>query len=212
MSSDPLETLPRSFYERDVHELARALLGCKLVRELDGERLVGRIIETEAYGGPHDPACHADSGNPTERTRSMFGPPGTAYVYQIYGMYHCLNVVAPAETKAAAVLIRALRPLRGLSRMARQRDLADRYTGEMPERVRKNLLSGPGKLCQAMAIDRELDGCELARGSLWLAPGEAPTERPVERTQRIGLNPETVGEAAEWPWRYVVADSAYLSR
>lgn len=212
--AEAAEPLSRSFYDRDKHTVARDLLGHRLVREIDDHRLAGRIVETEVYGGPDDRASHADSGEPTERTRSMFGPPGTIYIYKIYGMYHCLNVVVPAEAKAAAILIRALEPLRGLEAMAKRRGLADRYDESMTRTVKKNLLSGPGKLCQAFALDRALDGTALAGGGLWIASDTSTDPEPsrIESTPRIGLNPDTVGEAADYPWRYILADSPYLSR
>ncbi len=212
----PREPLPRSFYQRDKHELALALLGRKLVRQTDDQLLVGRIVEVEVYGGPDDPASHADSGTPTDRTETMFGPPGNAYIYTIYGIHHCLNVVAPARQKAAAVLIRALAPLEGLERMAHHRGLAD-YEGQMPRSIETNLASGPGKLCEAMAIAPSLDGTDLQSGDLWIARGkpfadqEADGER-IESTPRIGLNADTCGEATQWPWRYVDRHSAFLSR
>ena len=208
--------LPREFYHRDPHELALDLLGRTLVRRVDGELLAGRIVEVEAYGGPHDPASHGNSGEPTDRTRSMFGPPGTSYVYLIYGMYHCLNVVAPASEKASAILIRALEPQTGLETMAQNRDLGDDGADEMPLTVRKNLLSGPGKICQAMEIGTDLDGVPLRDSPLWIAPGEplsgTPREERIRSTPRIGLNRDTVGEAVDWEWRYVDAESDYLSR
>jgi len=167
------------------------------------------------YGGPHDPASHADSGTPTERTASMFGTPGDAYVYRIYGLYHCLNVVAPADEKAAAVLIRALEPLRGVESMAHDRGLVD-DDAPVPDAARTNLTSGPGKICQALRIDRSFDGTRLRGIPLWIAPGrpllEHRGEEGIEVTSRIGLNPETVGDAADWPWRYLDPRSEHLSR
>ena len=202
------------FYRREKHTVARDLLGRHLVRRLDDQMLVGRIVEVEVYGGPHDPASHGNSGEPTDRTRAMFGPAGTAYVYQIYGMYHCLNVVVPAEQKAAAVLIRALEPVEGLETMATGRGLTDKYDGEMTRSVRKNLLSGRGKICQALERDGRHDGIELDGQPLWIAEGRPVAEdgAAIETTERIGLNPDTVGEAVDWPWRYTLADSDYLSR
>ena len=210
---DAPSPLPRSFYERDKHAVARDLLGRRLVRRLEERLLIGRIVEVEVYGGPHDPASHGDSGEPTERTRAMFGPPGTSYIYQIYGMYHCLNVVVPAEQKAAAILIRAMEPVEGLEQMASGRGLTDKYDGAMTATVRKNLLSGPGKICQALHLDDRHDGLPLEEAPMWIAEG-APIEEAsaVEKTPRIGLNPDTVGEAVDWPWRYIAADSDYLSR
>jgi DNA-3-methyladenine glycosylase len=211
-----LEALSGDFYACDPHQLARRLLGRDLVRlDEQGGRLRGRIIEVEVYGHCHDPASHANTGVPTDRTSAMFGPPGTAYIYLIYGMYHCLNVVAPAGERPAAVLIRALHPLEGLESMARRRGLFERYDGQMPASVRRNLLSGPGKICQAMGIDLEHNEQPLGTGQLRLARGVPVESHPnstIACAPRIGLNPETVGEAADWPWRYGVSGSRYLSR
>lgn len=204
--------LPSDFFERDKFKIARDLLGHDLVRRVGGDLRAGRIVETEAYGGPDDPASHADSGEPTKRTASMFGPPGSAYVYSIHA-YFCLNIVAPAAQKAAAVLIRAVVPRRGLRGMLAGRGRFE--SGEddpWDESVVGELASGPGKLCEAFAIDRQLDGLQLPADELWIAEGPEVADEHVERTPRIGLNPDTVGEAVDWPWRWVVADSPYLSR
>jgi DNA-3-methyladenine glycosylase len=206
------DILPLEFFERDAHELARELLGHLVVRRTDAGLAAGRIVELEVYGGIDDPACHADRGTPTERTRSMFGAPGIAYVYRIYGMYDCLNVVAPrgAGGKASALLVRALEPVTGLEQMARRRGIE---TSEpLTKRDRRKLLSGPGKLCQALSIDRDLDGDDLQSDPLWLARGESVSPDAIERTPRIGLNPRTCGESTHFEWRYVVADSRFLSR
>ncbi|MFB6264462.1 MAG: DNA-3-methyladenine glycosylase [Bradymonadaceae bacterium] len=212
-TDDRRRKLPGEFFDRDEHELARELLGRDLVRRTDEGLLAGRIVETEVYGGRDDPASHADSGEPTERTRAMFDTPGTAYVYDIWGWF-CLNITAPAGEKPAAVLIRALKPLEGLAEMKRRRESVD--AGATPDGAAPtDLLDGPGKFCEAMAIDGRFDGRQLPDAELWIAPGEPVVERAepsIIRTERIGLNPETVGEAAEWPWRYVVEGSAYASR
>lgn len=214
--TDIEKPLSRGFYDRDKHELARQLLGRDLVRRVDETLLAGRIVEVEVYGGADDPASHANSGEPTERTAAMFGAPGTAYIYKIYGIYHCLNVVAPARQKAAAILIRALAPLSGREPMAEYRELSDTYTGQMPRSVEKNLLSGPGKICQALRVDTQLDGEALQSEPLWIAPGrpivEMDGEERIETTPRIGLNRETCGDCVDWEWRYVDGDSDFLSR
>jgi DNA-3-methyladenine glycosylase len=211
-----LRPLPLDFYERDPHDLACALLGRDLVRLTeDGTRVSGRILEVEVYGFDDDPASHANTGIPTDRTAPMFGDPGTAYVYQIYGMYHCLNVVAPAHIRPSALLIRALHPLEGLEKMAVSRGLSERFDDTMPLKVRKNLLSGPGKICQAMGIDCAFNQRPFDRGQLLLTEGVPVTQvddLSIASGTRIGLNPKTVGASHEWPWRYGIEGSKFLSR
>lgn len=211
-SDDLGTTLPADYFDRPKEELARDLLGCDLVRDTDDGLRVGRIVETEAYGGPHDPASHADTGEATARTASMFAAPGTAYVYSIHA-YYCLNVAVPAPEKAAAVLVRAAVPLAGHRGMVEDRGRFDPEEDDpWADDVVAELASGPGKLCEAFAIDRGFDGLRLPVDDLWIAEGTPIPDGRVETTPRIGLNPETVGEAVEWPWRWVVADSPFLSR
>lgn len=189
--ADGLLPLPRSFYRRPSVEVARDLIGRLLVRRLDGAALVGRIVEAEAYG-PDDPASHSYRGE-TPRNRSMFGPPGHAYVYRSYGVHHCLNAVSLPPT---AVLIRALEPLEGLERMSRRRGV------DHP----RLLCAGPGRLCQALGIDLSLDGMDLTAGEgLWIARGR-PAE-VVVATRRIGIS-----VAVDRPWRFVEAGSRFASR
>jgi len=138
--------LPRNFFEHDPEAVARAILGKLVVRSLDGEDLVGRITEVEAYLGLDDPAAHAFAGR-TERNAVLFGPPGFAYVYFIYGMHYCLNFSCQPEGHAGCVLIRALHPIAGIATMARLRGLP-------PSASPKALTGGPGKLCQALGITR----------------------------------------------------------
>jgi DNA-3-methyladenine glycosylase len=186
-----LRPLSRRFYQRDAVTLARELLGRLVVRELDGARLVGRVVEAEAYARD-DPASHAFRG-PTRRNASMFGPPGHAYVYVSHGIHHCLNVVA---RPGSAVLIRALEPLEGHEQMRRRRGLEADVL----------LCAGPGRLCQALGITLAEDGLDLTVGrELWLARGR-PVRDPAV-TARIGIT-----AAAEVPWRFVVAGSRYASR
>ncbi len=168
--------LPRSFFARDTLSVARELLGKRLVRSLDGERLSGLIVETEAYVGEEDSACHASRGC-TPRTRVMYGPPGHFYVYLIYGMYHMLNIVTAEKGQPEAVLIRALLPLEGIERMRANRG------GAPPAR----LTDGPGKLCQALAIDRTLNGVPVDGESLWLEEGPEVPEEEVRTSPRIGI-------------------------
>jgi DNA-3-methyladenine glycosylase len=189
--STGLRPLPRRFFDRTALDLAPDLLGRLLVREADGARLVGRIVEVEAYG-PDDPGSHSYRG-PTRRNASMFGPPGRAYVYVSHGIHHCMNVVGTAPT---AVLLRALEPVEGGEEMARRRRVRE-------ERL---LCAGPGRLCQALGITLAQDGVPLTRASgLWLAAGTPVDEVAV--TMRIGMRDE-VNRA----WRFVEAGSGYASR
>lgn len=184
--------LERSFFARDTLEVARDLLGRRLVRSLDGERLSGLIIETEAYVGEKDSACHASRGC-TPRTRVMYGPPGHFYVYLIYGMYHMLNIVTAAEGQPEAVLIRALLPEEGIEQMRRNR-------GGVPP---GKLADGPGKLCQALAIDRALNGLPVESDELWLEEGVKVPEQQVSTSPRIGIG-YAREEDQQHHWRFFV--------
>lgn len=186
-----LRPLSRRFYARDAVALAPALLGRLLVRELDGSVAVGRIVETEAYR-PDDPASHSYRG-PRRANRTMFGPPGHAYIYVSHGIHHCLNAVARPPS---AVLIRALEPVEGVDGMVRRRGLSDP----------RLLCAGPGRLCQALGITVAEDGHDLTEGHrLWIAPGR-PVAAPVV-TPRVGLS-----VAVEQPWRFVAPGTRFSSR
>ena len=193
-----MKTLPRSFYDRDTLEVARDLLGTYLVRRLDGAELVVRITETEAYVGAVDKACHAYGGRRTARTETLYARPGTAYVYLIYGMYHCLNFVTEPEGTAAAVLLRGVEAVAGADLMAYNRfgRAYDRLTADQ----RKNFLNGPGKVCRALALTRTHNGLDLtAGGELFLCAGEAPTGE-IHVGKRIGI--DYAEEAVDFPWRF----------
>ena len=189
----PSAPLPRSFYNRPTVEVARDLLGKILVHG----RTAGRIIETEAYLGSQDEASHAFRG-PTPRNRVMFGPPGHAYVYFIYGMYECLNFVCEPAGQAGCVLIRALEPIAGIATMRRRRPSAKR-----PE----DLANGPGKLTLAMGITRKLNGADLTASALQVR--RPPNEPAIEvlTTPRIGIT-----HCADWPLRFVIAGNRFVSR
>lgn len=189
-----LSPLPVSFYSQTVFAVARQLLGARLVRALNGDRLTGYIIETEAYAGESDLACHARAGR-TPRTEVMYGPPGHAYIYFIYGMHWMLNCVAEAEGAPTAVLIRALLPIEGLDQMAR---------GRITKRPQL-WTDGPAKLCKTLAIDGRLNGVDLTRpdGPLWIEPGQAIPDYQVIYGPRVGI--ENVPEPwRSQPWRYRV--------
>jgi DNA-3-methyladenine glycosylase len=172
--------------------VARELIGCRLIRILDGQRLSGIISETEAYIGEDDRACHAAVGR-TQRNVMMYGPAGHAYVYLIYGIHHCFNVVTEAEGFPAAVLVRGVQPAEGIERMGR------------PSRGRplKALTNGPGKLCQAFAIDLSLNGVDLVTGeAIFIEPGDPIDERRILTTPRIGVTGDNI--AINVPWRFVM--------
>ena len=193
-----MEKLRREFYGRDTLEVARDLLGKYLVRRLDGAELVVRVTETEAYIGAVDKACHAYGGRRTARTETLYAKPGTAYVYLIYGMYHCLNFVTEPEGTAAAVLLRGVEAVSGADLMAYNRfgRAYDRLTADQ----RKNFLNGPGKVCRALALTRTHNGLDLtAGGELFLCAGEAPTGE-IHVGKRIGI--DYAEEAVDFPWRF----------
>jgi DNA-3-methyladenine glycosylase len=156
-----------------------------------------RIVETEAYIGPEDPACHAAAGL-TRRTEHLFGPPGMAYVYFIYGMYWCFNAVTRERGHGAAVLVRAVHPLAGIDLMRLRRPRAHRD---------RDLTNGPGKLCLAMGIDGAMNGTSLRSGPIVIRAGEPVLDSDVVVTPRIGIT-----QAAEWPLRFLVRDDPYVSK
>jgi DNA-3-methyladenine glycosylase len=188
--------LERAFYERPTVDVARDLLGQILVSETPQGRTAGRIVETEAYLGADDPASHAARLR-TGRVAAMWGEPGIAYVYRSYGIHAMLNVVTEPSGATGAVLIRALEPLLGIELMRLRRDL-----GLEEERI---LCSGPGKLCQALAIGLDLHATDLVTGDrLWITPGESPGD--VSTSGRIGI---TRGQAH--PWRYWITGNPHVS-
>lgn len=193
--------LPRHFFSRDTLQVARDLLGQVLVRVLDGERLSGRIVEVEAYIGEDDLASHARFGR-TPRNEAMYGPPGHAYVYQIYGLHYCLNIVTEAEGFPAAVLIRALEPLEGLEQMRRRRGVEDPLL----------LTSGPARLCQAMEIDRRLDKADMCAPDavLFVEPGPPVPDDQVATGPRVGVQGDL--RARTVPWRFYIRDHPCVSR
>ncbi|MBT9331717.1 DNA-3-methyladenine glycosylase [Paracidobacterium acidisoli] len=193
-------TLPRTFYLRSPDIVARDLLGKLLVRRLDGELLTGRIVEVEAYFGLGDPAAHSASGK-TARNEVIFGPPGFAYVYFIYGMHYCLNISCEPEGQAGCVLLRALEPVGGLETMARLRGLA-------PHAKPRLLTSGPGRLCQALGITRAihnaLDVTDAESGLQVEEDGFFAGS--IMATPRIGIR-----KAAERPLRFLLEGNRFVS-
>ena len=192
--------LARDFYNRPALNVARDLLGCRLVRLQNGQRLAGLILETEAYQGEDDLGCHASAGM-TPRTAVMFGPPGHAYVYFTYGMHWMLNVVTGDIGTPAAVLIRAIHPVEGKDRMAENRPYNASQHG---------WTDGPAKLSQALQIQREFNTVDLCdqKSGLWIESGDPVSDEAVSRSARIGLNavPEPWRSI---PWRFLVDGRAH---
>jgi DNA-3-methyladenine glycosylase len=194
--------LPRQFYTRkNVLEIARDLLGKKLVvPQRNGARVAGFIVETESYRGPEDRASHAYGGRRTNRTETMYGIGGTAYVYFVYGMYNQFNVVTNVENVPHAVLVRALEPVEGIDVVRRRRRGRSEY----------ELTSGPGRLCLALGIDRRLDRADLLRDRVWIEEGVSISPRQIARGPRIGID-----YAEKWiekPWRFWVRDNPFVSK
>ena len=207
-----IRSLERSFFARDPRRVARELLGKVLVRQENARqkagrqttrmRLAARIVEVEAYLGENDPAAHSAAGL-TPRNAVLFGPPGYAYVYFIYGNHYCLNVSCDREGEGGGVLFRALEPLSGMEEMARAREITLRSPADWPR-----LTSGPGRLAEAFGITRARDnGCDLTspRGSLWIGD-DGYVARGIKATPRIGIT-----KAQEKPLRYILAGSPFVS-
>jgi DNA-3-methyladenine glycosylase len=194
--------LAREFYLRaDVLKVSKDLLGKLLVVPgPNGERVSGKIVEVEAYRGPEDKASHAYGGRRTKRTETMYGAGGVAYVYFVYGMYFQFNVVCNVTDVPHAILVRALEPVEGLELMRTRRH-------SHPDH---NLTNGPGKLCIAMGIDRELNGADLLGNRVWIENFETVSPRRIARGPRIGID-----YAEEWiekPWRFWIRDNPFVSR
>jgi DNA-3-methyladenine glycosylase len=190
--------LPRSFYERPTVSVAQSLLGKSLVHRTREGRIVGRIVETEAYVGQEDLACHASKGK-TLRNEVMFGAAGFAYVYLIYGMYHCLNLVTERVGYPAAVLIRAVEPVHGIHVMRKRRGI-DKDTW---------LTNGPGKLCEAFGIDRGLNGTDLCGNLLFVEDGVAGSVE-ITASRRVGV--DYAGIWKDRLWRFFIKNNAYVSK
>jgi len=190
--------LPRAFYARDTHRVARDLLGKCLVRRFDGQRLTGSIVEVEAYCGENDQACHASCG-PTRRNAPMYGPPGHTYVYLIYGMYCCLNVVTEQEGIPAAVLIRALEPIEGIAAMQQQRGTST------------NLTNGPGRLCQALRINRACNALDVCApdAPVWIEDAPPIVAAEIAQSPRIGVRGDEVARTCLW--RYYLRHNRWVS-
>lgn len=187
------------FFAKDTAEVAQGLLGKYLVRRIEGKLYGGRIVETEAYLGLTDPACHSFHGKKTQRTQTFYTSAGTIYVYLIYGMYFCLNFITGDESTPEAVLIRALEPLWGIEDMKKNRQVSSIVS----------LCNGPGKLCQAMSIDFAQNQTFLS-DSLNLYEAPPVPEQDIVASERIGLKPHL--DSSYWPLRYYIKNNPYISR
>ena len=182
-----MKQLPRTFYDRDTCLVAQELLGKWLVHKAEGVECIGKIVEVEAYLGEHDLAAHSSKGR-TQRTQTMFGPPGFAYIYLVYGVHHCMNVVTEREGHASAVLLRAIEPVKNL----------------------EGKTNGPGLLCRAMKIDRRLNAHDLLSDIFFIAEPESPGKISIVKRPRIG-----VGYAKHWVkrrLRFYIKDNPFVSR
>ena len=188
--------LATRFYDRATEQVARDLLGAVLECSTPDGITRGRIVETEAYLGPDDPACHAAAGL-TRRTKHLFGPPGISYVYLIYGMYWCFNAVTRERGHGAAVLVRAVHPADGVDLMRRRRPKVTKD---------RDLTNGPGKLCLAMGIVGSMSGTSLCDRPIVIRAGESVADEDVVVTPRVGIT-----QAADWPLRYLVRDDPFVS-
>lgn len=203
------QPLPQSFYEKDTEDLAYALLGVVLAHQTPEGLTAGRIVEVEMYRGSLDRAAHSYSGVATKRTRVMFGPPGHAYVYFIYGMHYCLNVVSAPEGKGEAILVRALEPLVGLDIMARRRNMA--LFNPSFSKDSQRLTNGPAKLAQALGINSRQYGWPLFESPLSLHQIEDPVSKTkIARGPRINVS--YAKEAADFDWRFWIRDNPFVSR
>jgi DNA-3-methyladenine glycosylase len=193
--------LPRAFYLQPTLRVARALLGKIVVRETAEGAAAGRIVEVEAYRGPTDRAAHSYGGHRSPRNEAMYGPPGRAYVYFVYGMHHCINVVTQGPGIPEAVLLRALEPLAGEALMRRRRGLADGPAWR--------LCRGPGALCQALGLTRAENGADLRGALLRILDAPALPAARIARSPRVGV--DYAGPDAARPWRFFVRDCRAVS-
>ncbi|MDD4503990.1 MAG: DNA-3-methyladenine glycosylase [Clostridiaceae bacterium] len=202
-----MDKLNRDFYLRDALVVAKDLLGKQLVHETQDYRIVGRIVETEAYLGPIDKASHAYGGRRTSRTEVMYNIGGTSYVYLIYGVYHCFNVVTEPKDKASAVLVRALEPVEGVEHMSKLR-----YGIEpslLSPKQKLGLCNGPGKLCIALGIGKAENGLNLCGSTLYI--NDAKNE-PLNIKTSPRINIDYAEEYKDKPWRFYIEGNKYVSK
>lgn len=202
-----MKKLNKAFYTRDTLTVAKELLGKYLAVNNDEEKMIVKIVETEAYIGPIDKACHTYNNRRTKRTEIMYSSGGYAYIYQIYGMYFCLNVVTENEDAGTAVLIRAGEPIKGVERMA-----VNRFSKKLNELSKKeilNLTNGPGKLCRALGLDKCQNGSSLLGKELFIFAEDVEEPFQIALSKRIGI--DYAEEARDYEWRFYIKDNPYVS-
>ncbi|MCM8767152.1 MAG: DNA-3-methyladenine glycosylase [Candidatus Omnitrophica bacterium] len=196
--------IKREFFERNPVVVAKELLGKYLVREVDREKIIGKIVETEAYGGIEDKGCHVGRFGKTKRTEILFGQVGKAYIYPVYINTYCLNVVSHENGKAGGVLFRAIEPISGIEKVLENLNKKEKYD------ITK-ILNGPGKICKGLKIDRKLNGEDMVEGRLiYLLEGEKIKEEEIMATPRINI--PYAGKDKDLPWRFIIKNSKFLSR
>lgn len=201
-----MKKLEREFYKKPSVQLAQDLIGKILVRNINGQKISGRIVEVEAYMGIEDKAAHSYAGKRTKRTEIMFGISGMLYVFLIYGMYNCVNIVAGELDEPQAVLIRAIEPIDGLDQMSFNR--YGKSYEELFKKERLNITNGPGKLCMAMGIDKSSNGVDLCQGNFFIEADEYKAE--IISSKRIGI--DYAEEAVDFLWRFYIKDNSFVSK
>jgi len=194
--------LKQEFYQKDAIQAAKDLLGKVIVRKYDDKIIKAKIVETEAYSGADDKASHAHNNKKTKRTAPMFKKGGHSYIYLIYGMYYCFNIVTASENNPHAVLIRAVEPLEGLNYIKENRQLKSSKT--------ENLTNGPGKLSQALKIDKNLDSCNLIESNILYIIDTKAEEFEIESSPRVNI--DYAEEYKEKKWRFFIKNNKYISR
>ncbi|MBW9159576.1 DNA-3-methyladenine glycosylase [Clostridium sp. FP2] len=199
--------LTRKFYAKETLQVAKELLGKVVVHQVNGVKLKGKIVETEAYIGSIDKASHAYGGKKTPRLEALYGKPGIAYVYFIYGMYHCFNVITKKEGYPEGVLIRAIEPIDGIDEMSKLR--FNKVHNELTKAQFKNLSSGPSKLCIAMNINKENNKQDLCAGNLYIEESMDKEKIEIIEAKRIGI--DYAEEAKDFKWRFYIKDNVWVS-
>lgn len=201
-----MKKLDREFYNRDSVIVAKELLGKLLVHEMDGHRVSARIVEAEAYMGITDKAAHSYGGKRTPRVEVMYGGPGYSYIFTIYGMHRCFNIVTREEGNPQAVLIRAVQPAEGIEWMAHER--YGKTFGELTRSQKKGLTNGPGKLCTSLSIGSSFNGVDLCGNEIYVEE-DGEQDISIVSTTRIGV--DHAEEAKDYPWRFYIEGNEYVS-